>query len=332
MDNETIANIDSSLESLDSEISKIRKTIKNFQDTRRLLSASLLSSHYVRQEIEQNTRTGSGTTTRFALKEVATLMSDALKHRDTNYHRLAFSTTLFPWKDPNPYSESPNLLGLRIDVCVRNGTFAKPYYVLLQRQKESGNALSSTLQREKRSSMSLSIYRHTIPPFIPMDKLAHRYLPQSRLSRRQGEDADEVEGLKSKAKTRKQDINAFARHLRKELAAWYARRDSISWLQERFGVTDVSHGTDGNSGLTEDDRHRTTQAGGLVSLAATSLEARYVRIEWKDGRVGRFKLSNSGLVERAVVIGERGRDKQTELVLMGGDKRVESLVTRLLTV
>lgn len=240
-------------------------------------------------------------------------MNDAGKHRDTNYHRLAFSTTLFPWKDPNPYNESPNLLGLRIDVCERNGTFAKPYYVLLQREKEQ-----STSAPGQRSSLSFSIYRHTIPPFIPMDKLAHRYLTQARATRRQGAvDDDEIETGKIKAKTRKQDLNGFVRHLRKELAAWYARRDSISWLQEQLGVT----------GMPEKDQR--TNPARLVSLTATSLESRYVRLEWTDGRVGRFKISNSGLVERAVVIGEKGRDKPTELILMGGDRRVESLVNRL---
>lgn len=244
-------------------------------------------------------------------------MNDASKHRDTNYHRLAFSTTLFPWKDPNPYNESPNLLGLRIDVCERNGTFAKPYYVLLQREKGS-----STIAPGKRSSLSFSIYRHTIPPFIPMEKLAHRYLPQARPSRRQGAPEDEIEAAKAKAKTRKQDLNAFVRHLRKELAAWYARRDSVSWLQERLGVTDVAEG--------DAARNQRINPAQLVSLVATSLESRYVRLEWTDGRVGRFKISNSGLVERAVVIGEKGRDKRMELILMGGDRRVESLVDRLI--
>lgn len=244
------------------------------------------------------------------------MMNDAHKHRDTNYHRLAFSTTLFPWKDPNPYNESPNLLGLRIDVCERNGTFAKPYYVLFQKETEK-----STSAPGQRSSLSFSIYRHTIPPFIPMEKLAHRYLPQARPSRRQGAVDDEIETAKIKAKMRKQDLNAFVRHLRKELAAWYARRDSIAWLQERLGVADV----------TEKDavRNQRTNPAQLVSLAATSIESRYVKLEWTDGRVGRFKVSNSGLVERAVVIGEKGRDKRTELILMGGDRRVESLVDRL---
>lgn len=245
-------------------------------------------------------------------------MNDANKHRDTNYHRLAFSTTLFPWKDPNPYNESPNLLGLRIDVCERNGMFAKPYYVLLKREKESPSP-----EPGRRPSLQFSIYRHTIPPFIPMEKLAHRYLPQARPSRRQGATNDEIEVVKTKAKTRKQDLHAFVRHLRKELAAWYTRRDSISWLQERLGVADVV----GEIGARIERR----SPAQLVSLASTSLESRYVRLEWTDGRVGRFKISNSGLVDRAVVIGDKGRDKRTELILMGGDGRVESLVDRLST-
>jgi central kinetochore subunit Mal2/MCM21 len=64
-------------------------------------------------------------------------------------------------------------------------------------------------------------------------------------------------------------------------------------------------------------------------LAAVAIEARYVRLEWVDGRVGRFKLSNAGIVERAVVIGDQGRDKKTEDAMTGGGGRVETVLDRL---
>jgi central kinetochore subunit Mal2/MCM21 len=203
--------------------------------------------------------------------------------------------------------------------------------VLLRREKEENASSSSSAQRQRRSLATFSIYRHTIPTFIPMDKLAHRYLPQPRPIRKRGGADDEIEALKSKARTRKQDLSAFVRQLRKEIAAWHVRRDSISWLQERVGVPSTTH--DGDEAISEQEetrRQRKDFAALLVSLAATSLECRYVRLEWRDGRVGRFKISNSGLVERAVVIGDKGRDKRTEAVLMGGDRRIETLVDRLL--
>jgi central kinetochore subunit Mal2/MCM21 len=191
-------------------------------------------------------------------------------------------------------------------VCERSGQFTKPYYVLLRREKETRTGRN----KSEKSPPRLSVYRHTVPAFIPIDKLALRYLPVPRPQRRAA--ADDVEKPDA---TRKQDLKAFVHQLRKELAAWHLRRDSIAWLQEKLG-------------LSETDTNQKNKSA-LSSLAATSLEARYARLEWRDGRVGRFKISNSGLVERAVVIGDQGRDKQTEDVLTGGDRRVESLVGRL---
>lgn len=267
--------------------------VKSFQNRRSFLTASLVSSDYIRQRIEEHIRTSPATG-----GDVVPVLDSARDHRETNYHRLAFSTTTFPWKDPNPYSDAPNLLGVRIDVCERSGKFTKPYYVLLRREGKKSD-----------SSPRLSVYRHTVPAFIPIDKLAQRYLPIPRPQRHTADTSLKPD------RTRKQDLRLFVRHLRKELAAWHLRRDSIAWLQE-------------NLGLSETDTPGKSQSA-LTSLAATSLESRYARLEWRDGRVGRFKISNSGLVERAVVIGDQGRDKRTEDVLTGGDRRVESLVGRL---
>jgi central kinetochore subunit Mal2/MCM21 len=191
-------------------------------------------------------------------------------------------------------------------VCERSGKFTKPYYILLRRERGGANN-----NKSESSPPRLSVYRHTVPAFIPIEKLALRHLPVPRPQRCATESGS---GLKPD-RTRKQDLKSFVRHLRKELAAWHLRRDSITWLQENLGLSDTD----------TSQRNQST----LSSLAATSLESRYARLEWRDGRVGRFKISNSGLVERAVVIGDQGRDKRTEDVLTGGDRRIESLVGRL---
>ncbi|KAH8690565.1 Cenp-O kinetochore centromere component-domain-containing protein [Talaromyces proteolyticus] len=305
MDSDTFSRIDESLERLESEISKIREEVKSFQNRRRYLSSSLLASDYIRQAVEANVDAASATAT-----DLAPVLESARDHRETNYHRLAFSTTTFPWTDPNPYSDSPNLLGVRIDICERSGKFAKPYYLLLRREKGTTTANNTT---GKPSHQRLSVYRHTIPAFIPVEKIAQRYLPLPRPQRQTSDAGDEV--LKPD-RARKQDLSAFVRYVRKEIAAWHIRCDAVAWLRESLGIRD--------DGVTERQNK-----SALLSVAATSLEARYVRLEWRDGRVGRFKLSNSGLVERAVVIGDRGRDKRTEDVLTGGDRRVETLVGRL---
>jgi central kinetochore subunit Mal2/MCM21 len=80
---------------------------------------------------------------------------------------------------------------------------------------------------------------------------------------------------------------------------------------------------------TRDGSQQSPNQFGIVSVAATSLETRYIRLEWQDGRVGRIKLSNKGIVERAIVIGDDGRDKSMENTLTGGNGRIEELIQRL---
>lgn len=70
------------------------------------------------------------------------------------------------------------------------------------------------------------------------------------------------------------------------------------------------------------------------SVAATAVEARFVRVVWANGWVARVKISDKGLVERAVVYGEvSGEDrriKSAENVLVGdGLVRIEELAERL---
>lgn len=121
---------------------------------------------------------------------------------------------------------------------------------------------------------------------------------------------------------RRQDLQGFVRELRRELVGWHMRVDAVEFLREKLGLVDE----EGRAQPFDVSPDRET---GVVSLAAASLEARYVRLEWEDGRVGRFKLSNSGIVERAVVIGDQGRDKKTEDAMTGGGGRVETVLDRL---
>lgn len=173
------------------------------------------------------------------------------------------------------------------------------------------------------------VYRHTVPAFISLSKLESVYLPfpgTSQKARGDGEgesdsEAEDGEVLKPRKgeRTRKQDLRGFVRELRRELVAWHLRSDAVDLLRERLGL-----------GETEQSSPSESENGtGIVSLASTAIETRYVRLEWEDGRVGRFKLSNAGIVERAVVIGDKGRDQRTEEAMTGGGGRVETLLERL---
>jgi len=232
------------------------------------------------------------------------------KHTQANHHRIAFSATSFPFKDPSPHSESPNLLGVRIDICVRGGKFVKPYYLLLKRVGEN--------------KKFLRVYRHTIPVFIPLSQLEERYLPPP-----QGDNDGGGDNLKPQ-KLKKQDLRRLVQELRRELVAYHLRCDSVAWLREQLRILEVGEaGGDNAVARTSDGSQQSPNQFGIVSVTATSLETRYIRLEWLDGRIGRIKLSNRGIVERAIVIGDDGRDKSMENVLTGGNGRIENLIQRL---
>lgn len=272
------------------------------QKRRRLLSNSLLASEFVRKHLQNHVSFTDN-------HEISPLVLGAGKHNESNHHRIAFSATTFPFTDPSPHAESRNLLGIRIDICRRDGRFSKPYYVLLR--------------RDKRDEKRLRVHRHTIPAFISMEKLEHRYLPVPA----RGTDG-EVDEIRS-SKTRKQNLSAFVRDLRQELVAWHLRSDAIDWLRERLKLPRSGSSGSDSTQLGSLDENTSSNKLGIISLSPTSLEARYVRLEWDDGRVGRFKISNNGEVVRVVIIGDNGRDKRTEDAMTSGNRRIESLLERL---
>ncbi|KAJ5668332.1 uncharacterized protein N7477_006902 [Penicillium maclennaniae] len=281
-------------EEQDQAIASIRRDIQRLQKRKRTLASSLLAADSVQKLLRKPLPALTSIN-----DELSPLVRAAGKHSESNHYRVAFGATAFPFQNPSPTSKH-NLLGVRLDVCARNGQFAKPYYVLLRREHvQEGD--------EKR----LRVHRHTIPAFISMSKLEGVFLPLPR---------------PGKGQERKQDLRGFVRELRRELVAWHMRSDAIDFLREKLGLGE----TGSASSLSE--RAVPVDGTGIVSLASTAVEARYVRLEWEDGRVGRFKLSNAGLVERAVVIGDAGRDKLTEDAMTGGGGRVEALLERLRSV
>ncbi|KAJ5118958.1 hypothetical protein N7526_010595 [Penicillium atrosanguineum] len=156
-----------------------------------------------------------------------------------------------------------------------------------------------------------------------MSKLEGAFLPFPGSGKERVEESEEGENLKPwKGQERKQDLRGFVRELRRELVAWHMRTDAVDFLREKLGL-------ETGSLSSSSERALPVEGTGVMSLASTAVEARYVRLEWEDGRVGRFKLSNTGLVERAVVIGDAGRDKQTEDTMTGGGGRIEALLDRL---
>ncbi|KAL5361276.1 Cenp-O kinetochore centromere component-domain-containing protein [Aspergillus floccosus] len=307
------------MDDLDSDIASIRREIRTLNRRRRFLTSSLLSSSKFQKRLQSH-QSISALSVSSLNDDVSPLAQSAGKHAHLNHHRVAFSATTFPFKDPAPNSPHPNLLGVRIDICARNGRYTKPYYILLRRRAEK----------------TFQVHRHTIPAFISMERLERLFLPVSRHVDGDGEEAV----LKPwKTAQRRQDLQGLVRELRRQLVAWHLRVDAVNYLRETLGVVQRSVGDYDDEGVWERDvfcqdgpgveTRLETNDLGIVSLAATALDATYVRLEWADGRVGRFKISAAGAVERAVVIGDSGRDKVFESVLTGGDGRVETVLDRL---
>jgi central kinetochore subunit Mal2/MCM21 len=243
--------------------------------------------------------------------------SDTTTHL-TNMHRLSFTVTTFPFTDPSPNSNQHlhgRLLGIRLDHCSRHGTFQKPFYILLRRVEEGGD--------------EWRVHRHTIPPFVGVGRLEEEFLPL-----RDGDEDDIV-----RAENRKQDLHSFVRKVRHELICWELRKQAIEILKEELRLTPNPHTNDDiDEELTDDDddddaSDPDTQAPkglyGIQSIEETAFEARQARITWTDGTIARIKISNKGLIERAVVVGESGRIKGVENLLVDGESRIEELVGKL---
>lgn len=292
-----------------------------------------MSSDHIQKRLKRRSSppAPTPTTSLQADASISPLVESAGKHAQSNHYRIAFGVTAFPFQDPSSSdadgdeNDDNHLLGIRIDIATRNGKFAKPYYVLLKRER--GNT--------HRHRTHLRVHRHTIPAFIPMEKLERLYLPRAEEAKDidvddDGESEPTIEPGKTKVpRTGRQDLYALVRELHKELVSWHRRVDAIDMLRDELGLSSDTS-TLPEDGKVDPDSVHASKALGIASLSATSLEARYVRLEWADGRVGRFKVSNSGMVERAVVIGlDSRRDKFLENALAGRDGRVEGVLDRL---
>lgn len=157
------------------------------------------------------------------------------------------------------------------------------------------------------ASPALRIHRHTVPPCIPLANLAARYLPLKSIAA----------GALAKG-GRKQDLVGFVKALRREVTAYHLRLSTVMALRKQFGLDEkVSRKGKGREQV-------------IADIGVADAEAKQVRIEWVDGRIGRCMVGVRGEVVKCVVIGEGVRDRETERRIMGGDARMEGIGARLL--
>ena len=287
------------------------------------MTNTLLSSTKIQNQLNNYAFTQSSSDLPTDENPLSTFSSDTsapTANHQTNMHRLSFTVTTFPFTDPSPGLHNTNLhgrlLGVRLDHCSRHGTFQKPYYILFRRVEQGGD--------------EWRVHRHTIPAFVPLGRLEEEYLPlRDGDSGYSGGGSEEDESF-SVVQERKQNLHAFVRKVRHELICWELRREAIELLKEELGL--IPNANDSDEERDDDsDRDALEPTGlyGICSIEATAFEARQARITWTDGTIARIKISNKGLVERAVVVGENGRIKGVENLLIDGESRIEELVQKL---
>lgn len=183
------------------------------------------------------------------------------------------------------------MLGVRIDVSTA-GKFIRPYYIMLNKPWSGSNLLR--------------VHRHTIPAGIPLSSLAQRYLPNGKGAIAMGE-----KGLGGK----RQDLTRFVRALRRQIVGYHNRVSAIKGLRKEFKI-------DEKVSRKGKDRERV-----IVDISAADAEAKQVRIEWVDGRIGRAVVDDKGEVMKCVVIGEMGREREIEKRVCAGG--IEGIGERL---
>ena len=246
--------------------------------------------------------------------ELTTVLNQQTEQSKQATYRLAFGVTGFPFVDPSPDTSNVPLLGIRFDIYKRNGQFDSPYYVLCKRVSDE--------------SSEVRVHRHTIPALVPLGQYEEQYLPL----------ADEGYGSEDSqlgAGSGRQDLEAFAAAVRKDLVAWRLRQESIERVREKLGLS-VEDDVDGRGGReAENEDGNTVGAGkyGVVTVEPVAVDAHFARIIWADGRVGRIKISEDGNIQRAVVIGlvdgQEQRRANDERVLVDEGARIDTLVNRL---
>ncbi len=117
---------------------------------------------------------------------------------------------------------------------------------------------------------------------------------------------------------KRQDLRKFTRALRREIAAFHNRISTIKSLRKEFKL-------DEKPSKKGKDREKV-----IADVSAADAEAKQVRIEWVDGRIGRALVGEKGQVLKCVIIGEDGRDRETEGRLVGdGNAPMEGIGERL---
>ncbi|CZR65606.1 uncharacterized protein PAC_15506 [Phialocephala subalpina] len=289
------AQLDSEISSLQSQSKHPLRThpfhltplVLSLKAARKTQATTILSSRATQATLSRLRASQKPTTSHQTSSEtdISPLLSSATAqaaHSTENLYRTCAGITTFRIRDPDPHAvDSGHVLGIRIDVST-SGKFVRPYYIMLNKPW-AGKEL-------------LRVHRHTVPACIPLAALAERWLPNGKGAVAMG----------GKEMGKKQDLSRFVRAVRREVVGYHNRISIIKGLRREFKLDEkVSRKGKGRERI-------------IADITAADAEAKQVRIEWVDGRIGRAVVDDRGEVGKCVVVGEDGRDREVERRVVAG--------------
>ncbi|KAF2131983.1 hypothetical protein P153DRAFT_364444 [Dothidotthia symphoricarpi CBS 119687] len=269
-------------EQLDSDISDLHTRIATLHAHRANLASVLLSQPHLAA------RLAHGSSSDQLPKRVIEQQS---RRNIENIYRACAGVTAYKVKDPDPHAvNNGNVLGVSIDVSI-SGKFVETYHVLFTFQQSDGAKV-------------LKIHRHTVPTCIPLQQLAHKWIPVG------SKDAESI-------KEPEQDLVRFGRSLRKELVSWHMRTRAVEVLRKEAGLPDAKPSKDNghasftstgnilNAFVSDDDNSDAEEdVTADASLRITDLESdaavRQITVTWSDGRTGVMGITKDGRVDKAI--------------------------------
>jgi central kinetochore subunit Mal2/MCM21 len=285
------------VEDLDSDINDLHAQISTLRAQRSNLASVLLSQPHLSARLQTpNQHSKSSDAAKRAFDQQS-------KRNLENIYRACAGVTAYKVKDPDPNAiNNGNILGVSIDVA-NGGKFVETYHVLLK-------------WTERDESRLLKIHKHTIPPCIPLQQLANKWLPTS------GKDVD---------MDPEQDLVRFGRLLRKELVGWHMRVRALEDLRKEAGLFGEKSRAEKDSALentgkilnafVSDDEASSDVEGdevedGPVRMVDIECDAavRQVTITWSDRRVAVMSVTKDGRIEKAVC---RERDGSRDVAMSG---------------
>ncbi|KHN98734.1 Centromere protein Cenp-O [Metarhizium album ARSEF 1941] len=286
---------------LDKEIASLRKQAASLRKALQIQCSTILSSASTSRLIRSSSSPAAGR--RPGRPDAA---SSGLRSRSTQQqaymqqcvYRISAPVTSFKVRDPDPNAvDGGHVLGLRFEIMSR-GQFLRPYYVMLNRPYAG--------------SRHLRVHRHTVPPAVPLAGLAARHLPQPS---RAGAGNGSRNSSRNSSSAADQDLDRFARTLRREIVRYHNRLGVSADLRRRLGL-----------------RERGAQAAApnaLVEAGIADIEAKQISLAWANNKTGRLVMDDDGNVVKFVVFGSDGRDWEASSAIFSKHDTIDDVARKL---